>query len=269
MSLCRLVLCLTLLGPSLGFAQTPEEWTPYTPPANQGTTPPPLVPANPPSEPPPPSQPPPSSEFPSPPEAPPLSQPPPPSASPATPPPQGESIRPSVGGPTDAGETALRLIVDPWAASITGMMGLVIGIIPSAIVALPFCLGTEGTRRPACAIAVSTGLGLSYTAGVSLGIYFVGGVMGGQGEGLPTFLGALAGTTVGAGVGISTRNTATLILGLAVAPIVGAVLGYEFSHANAEPKDKPGLQSRSRFRVIPMAGATPGGGLLGGLCGQF
>ncbi|MFL5344819.1 MAG: hypothetical protein ACJ8AT_08495 [Hyalangium sp.] len=251
MSLSRLVLCLTLLGSSLGFAQTPEEWTPYAPPANEGTTPPPLVPANPPSEPPPPS------------EAPP------PSTPPAPPPPRGESIRHPVSGTTEAGQTALRLVVDPWAGSITGMMGLVIGVVPSAIIGLPFCLGTQGTERPACAIAVSTGLGLSYTAGVALGIYFVGGVMDGRGEGLPTFLGALAGATVGAGIGVSTQDTPALFLGLAVGPLLGAVLGYEFSHANAAPPDKPALQSRSGFRVMPMASATPRGGFLGGLCGQF
>ncbi len=246
MSLPRLVLCLTLMGSSLGFAQTPEEWTPYSQPANPGTTQPPLVPATPPSEVSPPSEP------------------------PEQTPPQGVLIPHRPGpGESEGDHTALRLVVAPWAGTVMGMMGLVIGAVPSALLALPFCLGTQGIESSRCAIAVATGLSLSYTAGTALGITITGKLLGGRGEGLPTFLGALAGAATGAGIGVATRSDPGLVLGLAVGPIIGAVLGYEFSHGMATQTDQPELQARSGFRVMPMAGATPRGGLLGGLAGQF
>jgi hypothetical protein len=260
MSLPRLVLCLTLLGSSLGFAQAPEEWTPYTAPANQGPTPPPLVPASPPSEPP--ASAPPASE-------PPTSE---PSASepPASEPPRNVRIRPiRASGASEGSQTALRLVVAPFGGTVTGMMGLIIGAVPTALIALPFCVGSQDFDNPGCAIAVTTGLSLSYTAGVSLGITFIGGVLGGRGELMPTVFGSLAGAAVGAGIGVATQSIPGLLIGLAVGPLVGAVTGYEFSHAEAPQAGKPALQARSGFHVMPMASATPRGGLLAGLAGQF
>lgn len=255
MSLPRLVLCLTLLGSSLVFAQTPEEWTPYKAPANQGPTPPPLIPASPPSEPP--ASEPPASE-------PPASEP------PASEPPRSVSIRPTLAsGASEGSQAALRLVVAPFGGTVTGMMGLIIGAVPTALVALPFCLGSHDFDTPGCAITVGTGLSLSYTAGVSLGVTFIGGVLGGRGELMPTVFGSLAGAAVGAGIGVATQSTPGLLIGLAVGPLVGAVAGYEFSHAEATQAGKPALQARSGFRVMPLAGATPRGGLLAGLAGQF
>lgn len=245
MSLWRLVSCLPLLLPGLGFAQAPGEWTPYTPPAEETATPPPLVPA------------------------PPLEQPPP--ARPRQEPPRGEIIPRDLSERRAASrQTALRLIISPWSGAITGMAGLIVGSVPTALIALPFCVRTEGFERdPACAIAVGAGLSVSYSVGVTMGVMLVGKLLGGKGDNLLTFLGALAGAAAGSGIGIASGNAEALILGLAFGPIIGAAAVYEFTHALTSQPGGPGLQARSGLRVMPVAGLTPRGGLLAGLAGRF
>ncbi|HYH98221.1 hypothetical protein [Hyalangium sp.] len=255
MSLARLVLCLTLLLPSLGFAQTPEEWTPYTPPAEETATPPPLVPA-PPLPPPPPPQ-----------QAPTVGPP----QAPAEAPPEGEIIpRDLTAQRAASDQKALRLIITPWSGVIMGMAGVIVGAIPTAILALPFCVGTDGlTEEPRCAIAISAALSVSYSVGVTMGVTIVGRMMGGQGDGVMTFLGALAGVAVGSGIGVASQSTGGLVLGLTLAPLLFAVTAYELSHVLATQPTGPEVQARSGFRVMPVVGVTPQGGLLGGLAGRF
>lgn len=249
MSLWRLVPCLMLLLPGLGFAQTSEEWTPYIPPAEEATTPPPLVPATPPPEAPAPETPPPPQQE----------------------PPKGEVIpRDLSPRRTSSHQTAVRLLLTPWSGAITGMMGTIAGIIPTTLLALPFCVGTQGfDEDPECGFAVGAGLSLSYAVGVTMGVVLVGKLMGGQGDGLLTFLGALAGVAVASGIGIASQSPGTLLVGLIVGPLIGAAAGYEFSHAlNTQPAG-PRFQARSGFRVTPLAGLTPRGGFLAGFTGRF
>jgi len=248
MSPARLVLCLTLLVPSLGFAQASEEWAPYTPPATETAPPPPLVPATPPLPPPPP---------------------PPPSRAPTEARPRGELIpRRLPGQQGESDRATLRLILTPWSGVIMGMGASLVGIIPSLFIALPFCVGSD-LDEPRCGIPLATTLSVSYAVGVTLGISIVGRMTGGQGDGTVTFLGALAGTAVGAGIGVATGSTGGLILGLALAPVLLAVSAYELSHYLATHPSEMGLQARSRFQVMPVVGLTPRGGLLGGLGGRF
>jgi hypothetical protein len=248
MSPARLVLCLSLLVPGLGFAQAAEEWTPYTPPATESTSPPPLVPATP--LPPPP---------------------PPPSQAPVETPPKGELIpRRLPGQQGESDQAALRLIIMPWSGVIMGMAGAIVGIVPSAILAIPFCVGTNGPDdEPRCGIAIAAGVGLSYSVGVTLGVTLVGRMTGGEGDGMMVFLGALAGAAVGSGIGVANQSTGLLVLGLALGPVLFATAAYELSHHLARQATGMELQARSRFRVMPVVGVTPGGGLLGGLAGRF
>ncbi|HVG59234.1 MAG TPA: hypothetical protein VNA24_11810 [Hyalangium sp.] len=256
MSLWRLVPCLTLLLPSLGFAQTPDEWTPYTPPAEEPALPPPLVPAPPVPRPPPPQPPP--------------AQPPPPRA-PEQEPSQEERISQDLIALRAAStQRAVRLVSLPFTGAITGMMGVILGSFPTAVIALPLCLGTDDFGSdPTCAIAVGTGLSVSYSVGVTLGVTLVGNRLGGQGDGVLTFLSALAGSALGSGIGIASQSTGVLILGMVVGPLIGATVGYELSHTVAMQPAGPELQDRSGFQVMPVIGATPGGGILGGFAGRF
>jgi hypothetical protein len=251
MSLWRLVPCLTLLLPSLGFAQTPDEWTPYTPPAEETAPPPPLVPAPPVPQPPPPK--------------------PAPSQAPTEEPSQEERISQDlIAQRASSTQRAVRLIGLPFTGAITGMMGVLLGSIPTAVVAIPFCVASDGFGDdPSCAIAVGAGLSLSYSVGVTMGVTLVGNRLGGQGDGVLTFLSALAGAALGSGIGIATRSTGALILGMSIGPLVGATMGYELSHTvNTQPLG-PELQARSGFRVMPVISATPGGGILAGFAGRF
>ncbi len=170
----------------------------------------------------------------------------------------------------DSAQTAMRIIITPWSGAITGMMGLIIGSIPTALAALPFCVGSNDFEdEPQCAIAVGAGLSVTYSVGVTMGVIFVSKLMGGQGDGVMTFLSALAGAAVGSGIGIATRSTGALILGLTLGPLLCAVAGYEISHSLNMQAAASESQARSGFRVMPMAGVTPGGGILGGLVGRF
>jgi hypothetical protein len=246
MNLCRLVLCLTLLASSLGFAQGAEEWTPYTPPAAEAPIPPPLVPA-------------------------PVPTPAPPPPAPTRAPAEEEEeeaayepmIRPS------SNQTALRLIATPWAGAIGGFVGIFAGIFPGLVVALPLCASTDFENEPPCSVALATTLSLSYSVGITVGVTFTGQLLGGLGDGRMTFLGALAGAAVGGGIGIASESEGALALGLTLGPLLFAVAGYELSHYLAAHPFEPELQARSGFTVMPVVGTTPRGGFLGGLAGRF
>jgi hypothetical protein len=167
-------------------------------------------------------------------------------------------------------QRAVRLISLPFTGAVTGMMGVILGTVPTAVVAIPFCVGADDfDSDPTCAIAIGTGLSLSYSVGITLGVTLIGNRLGGQGDGVLTFLSALAGAALGSGIGIATQSTGALILGLSIGPLIGATMGYEISHTlNTQPLG-PELQARSGFRVMPVISATPGGGILGGLAGRF
>ncbi|MBN1207598.1 MAG: hypothetical protein JXB05_22210 [Myxococcaceae bacterium] len=244
MNLCRLVVCLTLLAPSVGFAQSSEEWNPYIPPAAEATTPPPLVPApTPPSVPAPPA----------------------PSRALAK-----EENTPSEPAVRPSGNlTALRLIATSGSGAVGGFVAIFAGIVPSAVVAIPFCASTDFEDEPPCAVSIATALSLSYSVGVTLGVTFTGKLLGGQGDGLVTFFGALAGAAVGGGIGVASENAAALTLGLTLGPLLFAAIGYEVSHSMATRPFEPGLEARAGFRVMPVVGTTPRGGVLGGLAGRF
>ncbi|WP_224240700.1 hypothetical protein [Hyalangium gracile] len=247
MSLPRLVLCLSLLVSSLGFAQSAEEWTPYTPPASEGTTPPPLVPAPAPSE----------------------ARPPAPPPAPESAAPHGELI-PRDGAPIDEGaSSALRLVLTPWAGAVTGLAGLIIGTVPTALLALPFCLDGEGFDERPCAIAAATGLSVSYALGVTAGVALFGGMLDGRGDWVPALMGALAGAALGGGIGAASESLGAFVIAVALAPLFGAVIGYEYSHSQNTLPQGPELRARSGFQVVPVVGATPRGDILGGLAGRF
>lgn len=245
MIMFRLVLCLTLLVSSQGFAQADEEWSPYTPtePA-PAVPPPPLVPADPPATPSAPSAPAPST-------------------------PQGEIIPRESVSEERSGGRALRLVAAPFGGIIGSFGGAMAGAIVSGFVLLPFCL--ESLRDPSrgCIVSFLALASLGATAGATACIYWMGGALGGQGRLPPTILGALLGATMGAVSGTVSSNNLVLFLGLGIGPIIGAVVGYEISHSLEDASSAPTSQRRTGFEVLPVLSATPRGGLMGGLAGRF
>ncbi len=251
MNCFRLVLCLTLLVPSLGAAQTAEEeegeWNPYTPSPPERSVPPPLVPADPPVAPAPPA----ASE---------------PSEA------QGEIIprepRPEL---SEAGGTALRLVAGPFAGTIGAAGGAMAAAIASGIVLLPFCL--DALREPnssrGCVVVFSAIASAGATFGATGIVYLTGGMFGGRGRFLPTLLGGLVGASLGAVSGTVSENNLVLILGLGIGPIIGALVGYEVSHSLAAPVSEVPARLGRGVQVLPVFSATPRGGLLGGIAGRF
>jgi hypothetical protein len=229
-------LCLALLASSSGFAQTSQEETPSTPPGTGAAHSPPLVPAD--------------------------------SPPPEAPAPQGELI-PHEPSANDASSDrgTLRLIATPWAASVGALATGVLAAIPGYLLISPFC-GVNLQNQPACAITLFSIISLGVTSGAALGAWRIGGHLDGRGTFLPTFLGALAGSVLGAAGGLGSSNEAVLIIGLATGPIIGAVVGYEISHRWILSEEQA-PQAATGFRVMPVLAAIRGGGLLAGLAGRF
>jgi hypothetical protein len=248
----RVVLCLTLLVSSLGFAQTDEEWSPYIPSEPKPSVPPPLVPADPPVAPSVPDE---QDEA----------------DEPEASTPRGEIIpRESVPGATTGGR-AVRLVAAPFGGVIGSFGGAMAGAIVSSFVLLPFCL--DALRNPeantGCIVGFAAFGALGATAGSTACVYWIGRALGGQGRLLPTILGSLVGVTMGAVSGTVSSDELVLILGLGIGPIIGAIVGYEISHSVEESSTEPTSRRRPGFEVLPVVSATPRGGLMGGLVGRF
>jgi hypothetical protein len=245
MNLCRLALCLTLLAPSLGFAQTPDDgWSPYTPTEPAPSTPPPLVPAEPPALP----------------------------AGPAPPTPQGALTprKPSSEVPS-GGRAGLRLVAAPFSGIAGAMGGSMAGVIISGIFLLPFCIDalSNPDRNPGCVVSFFASASLGATLGATGCVYLTGRVLGGRGQFLPSLAGALVGATLGAASGTASSNMLVLLLGLGAGPIIGSIVGYEISHALIDESITPSRKRHTGFEMFPIFSAKRGGELLGGLAGRF
>lgn len=108
--------------------------------------------------------------------------------------------------------------------------------------------------------------------GIPLGVQYAGQGLGGRGDFLPSLAGTLLGTGAGLLYGLSQDGAGYMAVGLIVGPVLGAVIGYELSHAmNASNsyQARAGSSAAQGLRMAPLIGATPRGGFLGGLSGSF
>lgn len=254
MTIFRLVLCLALLAAGSVFAQSPEEWTPYTPSETQAPSPPPLVPGDPPPPPPP--------DAPSEPRAPSSTK---PSA------PKSELFPREFGSQSSESDRGVgRFFIAPFAGAFSGAVGGMGGAIVSMFFVLPFCLDLdELDEKPGCVVGFVSFVSLGVTAMEALGVYAVNQSMGGRGRFLGTLTGALVGASLGAVSGTLSSNLLVLFLGLGIGPIIGSMVGYEISDALASSPGGPAPLARKELPVMPMLGTTPRGGLFGGLSGRF
>jgi hypothetical protein len=115
--------------------------------------------------------------------------------------------------------------------------------------------------------------GLGAIAGVPLGVYLTGSLLGREGGFGATLLGFGVGGAAGLlGAGALSNREGGEELGVALLalPLLGAVLGYELSHAASVSDAAPGRPlRRAAPRWTPVAGVTPRGGFMGGLAGHF
>ncbi len=232
MSSLRLVVLLLCVVPLQGLAQEskPEGAAPAYP------TPPPLVPA--------PGEPEEATEA--------------SGEEPAGEPPQGEIIpREPRRDQWIGGRVALELL----GGSLIGFVGL----LPGAYLSIRG-ISSESSDQFFTGLAVMA-VGLS--TGASLGVVGAGGLVGVEGRFLPTFAGA--GLGMGAGLLLALTIGPTVgeiaFIPMLAAPIIGAIVGYEFSHARALATEPAPTETAPQ--VMPLVTVTPRGGILGGLVGRF
>jgi hypothetical protein len=146
-------------------------------------------------------------------------------------------------------------------------LGLIAGIPGGLILAeAAFSSGSTVGTIVGGGLAVA---GLSF--GSALGIKGLGSLLDGEGR----FLTTLAGASVG---GLGALGLALIvalvggpgelgIIPVLIAPIVGGIIAFESSHANA--LQERSAQSSSTASVVPVISVSPRGGVIGGLAGRF
>jgi hypothetical protein len=148
------------------------------------------------------------------------------------------------------------MLLEALAGGTGTLLGGAAGV--AAAVALTSCDFIEGDCTTANALTLS-GIAL----GAASGTYLAGRLMKGRGRFLGTLIGSSAGTGAGLLLLLADGDDPTMgVLALLLLPGLGAMAGYESTHASQEPP-------RSSLTFIPVLGPTPRGGFLGGLSGRF
>lgn len=169
------------------------------------------------------------------------------------PPPEGElfpheyeSTQPP-GEPFSVGRGVLEFVGGGLAGAGVGLLGLLVG----AAVFAPTC------DSDSCIIPIFlTGM-VGAAFGTPIGVYGAAKLLGGQGRYWPSFLGTVLGAGVGALAAAVAQNETATAVSLATGPIIGAIVGYELSHAYVQR------------RVVPTLGLSLTGGVVAGLSGRF
>jgi hypothetical protein len=242
--LLRLVLCLSLVAATEGFAQRADA------PPHSGQAPvaetvqPPLVPAEP----------------------------------PAQPPPQGEVFpREQKEAPRSTAKFAGRLLLQPPAGLLFGGVGAAASLIPVYAISVLICEGSIfGSTHSTCFETLFTsGVGLATSIGAGVGVVAVGYLLDGRARVGATIAGALVGSVVGGVIALSTgKESVDLAPFLWVGPVLGATLVYALSDAFFPdptriivPDEKE--EEDEYARVLPMISTTRTGGIIGGIVGRF
>ncbi|GHG76815.1 hypothetical protein [Comamonas sp. JC664] len=138
-----------------------------------------------------------------------------------------------------------------------------IAAIPGTVIGLALCDSSPGPFGLGCMEYAAFGFLGGVTIGASIGAWAGARLVDGQG----TFSGAFAGAAVGAGVGLGTvflfSDIELLPVFLLAGPMLGAIVGYEWSHASNSRRD-----AAPEVSVQPTLAVGPGHTLLG-MSGRF
>ena len=220
MLLPRMLLCLALFAPYAGLAQGSNEVPASAPSQPEALPPPPLITAPEGSE----EEPPEGELFPH----------------------ELEPSRPP-GEPFSVGRGVLEFVGGGLVGAGVGFVSLLLG----TVVFVPTC------DSEACILGILSVGALGASFGAPLGVYGAAKLMGGQGRYWPSFLGTVVGAGIGALAAVATRNETATVIGLSTGPLIGAIVGYELSHAHVQPS------------VSPTLGLTLTGGVVAGLSARF
>ena len=161
-----------------------------------------------------------------------------------------------------------RIFVEAFGGVLGGVgMGIVGLLAAASALEDTDCSGGDGCLAVMVVIAVPAAF-----VGIPLGVQTAGQSMGGRGDFIPALGGTLLGTGAGFIIGLRSESTGGLVASLIVGPILGAIVGYELSSSINERRGyipAAAASSSPGLRVVPVAGVTPRGGLLGGLSGSF
>jgi hypothetical protein len=221
MLLPRMLLCLALFAPYAGLAQGSTEAPAPAPSQPEPLPPPPLITAP---------------------------------EDPEAAPPEGElfphefeSTR-TAGEPFSVGRGVFEFVGGGVAGAGIGFLGLLLG----AAVFVPGCNDDDD-----CIVPIFL-LGSTAAAfGVPLGVYGAAKLWDGEGSYWAAFLGTVVGTGLAILVSVAAQDSGAAAVSLTTAPIIGAMVGYELSHAYVQPS------------VSPMLGRTLTGGVVAGISARF
>jgi hypothetical protein len=167
----------------------------------------------------------------------------------------------STGPEGERAHPALRIASEVGIGALTSLGGM----FALGLVGLGVCELTDGGKTPkfGCLgpVVISGGLGL--LAGIPVGVWAGGRLVGGEGSLLATILGGLLGVGAGIWVNVAMAADPIFLLALPLGGLAGSIIAYEFSHQQTSP-----ARVATRPRVQPTLAISSRGALLG-LGGTF
>jgi hypothetical protein len=142
------------------------------------------------------------------------------------------------------------------AGAAGGIAGLLVGLV------IGDCNILDGCSSDVLAL---TPVVLGLWSASAFTVYGTGRLLDGRGGLLPTLLGGALGS--GAGILIGSASDALYLTPLIAA--LGAVIGFEFSHAGTKPEPKKDPFAAAGLQLTPVVSMLPAGGVFGGLVGRF
>ncbi|MFL5345729.1 MAG: hypothetical protein ACJ8AT_13125 [Hyalangium sp.] len=193
--------------------------------------------------------------------------PPPESAAPESAAPPGELIPYHYRPQNEAPDPVVPRVLAEAFGGVLGGVGMgIVGLLAGASALEDFNCAAD--HAGLCAATVLLVAIPATFVGIPLGVQMAAESLGGRGEFLPSLAGTLLGTGAGLMYGLSAGGTGPVVTGLIVGPLLGAIVGYEIS--NALVRHGPlSASADGGPQVVPTVGATPRGGVFGGLSGRF
>jgi hypothetical protein len=170
-----------------------------------------------------------------------------------------------------------RVLLELLGGAVGGVGGALVGGLATA--ALLAAAGGCEDAGPGCGLAILVITVPSIAIGTSLGVTTFGRFLDGEGRFSSTMVGLAIGVGAALLAAVVTTSEQVLLVGLVAGPLIGAVVGYELSHAHVIESRKKSPKKQQQEQDIfsertapqwsPMLGVTARGGFVGGLSGRF